>query len=41
MPEGTKATYTEDSEILDFPVGAVLIKNFTMSTYNLIIVCEL
>lgn len=28
MPEGTKATYTSDGEILNFPVGAALIKNF-------------
>lgn len=28
MPEGTKATYTTDGEILNFPTGAVLIKNF-------------
>ena len=28
MPEGSKATYTEDGEVLDLPVGAVLIKNF-------------
>ena len=27
MPEGTSASYTED-EVLDFPEGAVLIKNF-------------
>lgn len=28
MPEGKQATYTSDGEILDFPTGAVLIKNF-------------
>jgi uncharacterized repeat protein (TIGR03806 family) len=28
MPEGTSATYAADGKILDFPVGAVLIKNF-------------
>lgn len=28
MPEGTKATYASDGEILNFPVGAALIKNF-------------
>ncbi|MHA3786746.1 hypothetical protein ACX0HA_00945 [Flavobacterium hauense] len=28
MPEGTKATYTADGEVLNFPVGAALIKNF-------------
>lgn len=28
MPEGTQATYTADGEILNFPTGAVLIKNF-------------
>ena len=28
MPKGAKATYTADGEILNFPVGAVLIKNF-------------
>lgn len=28
MPEGSKANYSSDSTPLDFPVGAVLIKNF-------------
>lgn len=28
MPEGTKATYSADGEVLNFPKGAVLIKNF-------------
>ncbi len=28
MPEGVKATYNGDHEILEFPVGSVLIKNF-------------
>lgn len=28
MPAGSSATYTSDSEILDFPSGTVLIKNF-------------
>lgn len=28
MPKGTKATYEADSEILNLPVGAALIKNF-------------
>jgi len=28
MPENTQATYNEDHTILDFPEGAVLIKNF-------------
>lgn len=28
MPEGTQATYSSDGEILNFPTGAVLIKNF-------------
>lgn len=28
MPKGVKAKYTADESILDFPVGAVLIKNF-------------
>ncbi len=28
MPEGVNATYAGDSEILDFPVGTVLIKSF-------------
>lgn len=28
MPEGTQATYSSDGEILNFPVGAALIKNF-------------
>jgi uncharacterized repeat protein (TIGR03806 family) len=28
MPEGAKATYTADNKILEFPTGAVLIKNF-------------
>lgn len=28
MPKGVKATYKEDGEVLNFPVGAVLIKNF-------------
>lgn len=28
MPKGTSATYAGDSEILDFPVGTVLIKSF-------------
>jgi len=28
MPDGTKANYNEDFKPLDFPVGAVLIKNF-------------
>jgi uncharacterized repeat protein (TIGR03806 family) len=28
MPEGVQATYNGDHEILEFPVGAVLIKNF-------------
>lgn len=28
MPEGTQATYAADGEILNFPTGAVLIKNF-------------
>jgi len=28
MPAGTKASYTSDGEILDFPIGAVLIKTF-------------
>lgn len=28
MPEGTKALYAGDGHILDFPTGAVLIKNF-------------
>lgn len=34
MPEGTKATYTEDGEVLDLPVGAVLIKNFYYENIN-------
>ena len=34
MPEGTKATYTEDGEVLDLPVGAVLIKNFYYDNIN-------
>lgn len=28
MPEGVTATYSADGEVLDFPTGAVLIKNF-------------
>jgi len=28
MPEGYQATYTTDGEVLNFPTGAVLIKNF-------------
>src|SRR5688572_11812966 len=28
MPEGAQATYSSDGEILNFPAGAVLIKNF-------------
>jgi len=28
MPEGAKATYSADNKILEFPTGAVLIKNF-------------
>lgn len=28
MPEGVNATYTADADILDFPVGTVLIKSF-------------
>jgi uncharacterized repeat protein (TIGR03806 family) len=28
MPEGTKATYTSDSKVLELPVGAALIKTF-------------
>jgi uncharacterized repeat protein (TIGR03806 family) len=28
MPEGKQAIYTSDGEVLNFPVGAVLIKNF-------------
>jgi len=28
MPEGTKATFTSDSEILELPVGAALVKSF-------------
>lgn len=28
MPEGSSATYTADGQILDFPVGTVLIKTF-------------
>ncbi len=28
MPEGTQATYASDGEILNFPTGAALIKNF-------------
>jgi len=28
MPTGTRASYTTDGEVLDFPVGAVLIKTF-------------
>jgi uncharacterized repeat protein (TIGR03806 family) len=28
MPHGTKATYTSDGEVLNFPTGSVLIKNF-------------
>ena len=28
MPKGVKASYTADGEILNFPTGAVLIKNF-------------
>ncbi|WP_188362389.1 hypothetical protein [Flavobacterium orientale] len=28
MPKNTKATYSSDGEILDFPTGSVLIKNF-------------
>jgi uncharacterized repeat protein (TIGR03806 family) len=28
MPKGVKANYKEDGEALDFPVGAILIKNF-------------
>jgi uncharacterized repeat protein (TIGR03806 family) len=28
MPAGTKATYTTDGTVLNFPTGAVLIKNF-------------
>lgn len=28
MPDGTKANYDSDSKPLDFPIGAVLIKNF-------------
>ena len=28
MPEGVKASYNGDHEILEFPIGAVLIKNF-------------
>ncbi|MXN92440.1 hypothetical protein GR160_14520 [Flavobacterium sp. Sd200] len=28
MPSGTRATYTADGEVLDFPVGTALIKNF-------------
>lgn len=28
MPKGVKATYSADSEVLNFPVGAILIKTF-------------
>ena len=28
MPEGAQATYSSDGEVLNFPTGAVLIKNF-------------
>lgn len=28
MRDGTSATYTQDSESLDFPIGTILIKNF-------------
>lgn len=28
MPKGSKAIYTSDGEIFDFPTGAALIKNF-------------
>jgi uncharacterized repeat protein (TIGR03806 family) len=28
MPEGVKATYSADTQVLNFPTGAVLIKNF-------------
>lgn len=28
MPEGTKATYTDDGKVLELPVGAALIKTF-------------
>jgi uncharacterized repeat protein (TIGR03806 family) len=28
MPEGSQAAYSADTEVLDFPTGAVLIKNF-------------
>lgn len=28
MPDGTHASYTADNKVLDFPTGAVLIKNF-------------
>ena len=28
MPKGSKANYTADDKILDFPIGTVLIKNF-------------
>lgn len=28
MPEGTQATYSSDGEVLNFPTGAALIKNF-------------
>lgn len=28
MPEGVKATYNSDSEVLNFPIGTILIKNF-------------
>lgn len=32
MPNGTKATYTSDSEVLNLPVGAALIKVFYYTT---------
>ena len=28
MPQGTKATYNGDGNVLEYPVGAVLIKSF-------------
>lgn len=28
MPNGTKATYTTDAQIPDFPIGTILVKNF-------------
>lgn len=33
LPPGKKATYTADGEILDLPVGAVLIKNFYFENF--------